>query len=51
MNDQKATTVATLLYEQIFTRYGALRGFISDSGAQFMSKLVQALCNMGQMSV
>ena len=46
MNDQKATTVATVLYEQIFTRYGAPREFISDRGAQFMSKLVHALCNM-----
>ena len=46
LKDQKATTVATVLYEQIFTHYGAPRKLISDRGAQFMSKLVQALCNM-----
>ena len=46
LKDQKATTVATVLYEQIFTRYGAPRELISDRGAQFMSKLVRALCNM-----
>ena len=46
LKDQKATTVATVLYEQIFTRDGAPRELISDRGAQFMAKLVQALYNM-----
>ena len=46
LKDLKATTVATVLYEHIFTRYGAPRELISDRAAQFMSKLVQALCKM-----
>ena len=46
LKDQKATTVATILYEQIFTRYGAPRELISDRGANFMSKLVMALCKL-----
>ena len=43
MKDTKATTVATVLYGQIFTRYGASGELIPDRGAQFMSKLVQTL--------
>ena len=46
LKDQKATTVAKVLYEQIFTRYGAPRELISDRGTQFMSKLVAALCTL-----
>ena len=46
VKDQKATTVAKVLYEQIFTRYGAPRELISDRGSQFMSKLVAALCKL-----
>ena len=46
LKDQKATTVATFLYEQIFTRYGAPWELISDRGTQFMSKLVAALCKL-----
>ena len=46
LKDQDATTVATILYEQIFTRYGAPRELISDRGANFMSKLVMALCKL-----
>ena len=46
VKDQKATTVAKVLYEQIFTRYGAPRELISDRGSQFMSKLVAALCGV-----
>ena len=36
LKDQKATTVAVILYKQICTRYGAPRELISDQGAQFM---------------
>ena len=46
LKDQTATTVDRVLYEQIFTRYGAPRELISDRGTQFMSKLVAELCNV-----
>ena len=46
LKDQKATTVAKVLYEQIFTCYGAPWELISDRGTKFMSKLVAALCNL-----
>ena len=36
LNDQKATTVATVLYEQTFTCYGAPHELISDRVAQFI---------------
>ena len=36
LHDQKATTVATVLYEQIFTCYGAPHELISDRVAQFI---------------
>ena len=39
-----ATTVARVLYREIFTRYGAPRSLVSDRGPQFMSSLVNALC-------
>ena len=39
-----AVTVARVLYNEIFTRYGAPSVLISDRAQNFMSKLVQALC-------
>ena len=41
-----ATTVAKVLYFEIFTRYGAPCSLVSDRGQQFMSKLVDSLCAM-----
>ena len=46
LKDQTAATVAWVLYSEIFTRYGAPCSLISDRGAQFMSKLVAALCEL-----
>ena len=46
LKDQTAATVAWVLYSEIFTRYGAPRSLISDRVAQFMSKLVAALCEL-----
>ena len=41
-----AITVAKVLYNEIFTRYGAPSVLVSDRGQCFMSNLVQALCAM-----
>ena len=46
MQTQEATEVALILYNEIFTRFGAPRCIVSDRGRQFMSKLVKALCEM-----
>ena len=41
-----AVTVAKVLYTEIFARYGAPRTLISDRGANFLSTLVRALCDI-----
>ena len=46
MRTQEATEVASILYNEIFTRYGAPRTIVSDRARNFMSKLVAALCEM-----
>lgn len=49
MRTQEATEVASILYNEIFTRFGAPRCIVSDRGRQFMSKLIKALCEMFQV--
>ena len=44
LRTQEAKEVADILYNEIFTRYGAPRCIVSDRGRNFMSKLVKALC-------
>ena len=44
LRTQEAKEVANILYNEIFTRYGAPRTIVSDRGRNFMSKLVSALC-------
>ena len=46
MQDQEAKSVAKVLFNEIFLRYGAPRVLVSDRGPNFMSKLVSALCEM-----
>ena len=46
LETQDAKQVATVLYNEIITRYGAPACLVSDRGANFMSKLVSALCEM-----
>ncbi|KAL4231721.1 hypothetical protein ACF0H5_009297 [Mactra antiquata] len=46
LKTQEAKDVAEVLYNEIFARYGAPRTIVSDRGANFMSKLVKALCEM-----
>ena len=44
-----AHTVTRVLYSEIFTRYGAPGALVSDRGPQFMSSLVNALCEIFQV--
>ena len=46
MKDQDAKSVAKVLFNEIFSRYGAPRVLVSDRGTQFMSRIVSALCEM-----
>lgn len=46
MKDQDARSVAKVLFNEIFARYGSPRVLVSDRGTQFMSRLVSALCEM-----
>jgi hypothetical protein len=38
-------TTATFVYEEIYSAYGAPREILSDNGANFVSRVVQHLCN------
>ena len=44
--DQSAETVATALYTQIFCGYGCPSVFLSDRGSNFLSKIVDILCQL-----
>ena len=46
LKDQEAITIAKTLYYEIFTRYRAIKTIISDRVANFMSKVVQSLCQL-----
>ena len=46
LKSQEATEIATILYREIFTRYGAPHTLISDRGTNFMSKLISAMSDM-----
>ena len=43
---QDAQTVAKVLFTKTFCRYGAAHCLISDQGSNFMSALVQSLCEL-----
>lgn len=43
---QEAVEIAMTLYREIFTRYGAPHVLVSDRGQNFLSKIVQALCEL-----
>ena len=47
---QDAKTVAFVLYSEIFCRYSSPDCIISDQGSNFMSQLVQALCELFQVA-
>ena len=46
MKDQDAKSVAKVLFNEIFSRYGAPRVLVTDRGTQCMYRLVSALCEM-----
>ena len=50
LKTQDADEVARILYSEIICRYGAPSSLLSDRGAQFMSKLIQQLCNIFQIT-
>ncbi|CAC5395107.1 unnamed protein product [Mytilus coruscus] len=43
---QEKTEIAEVLYNDVFSRFGAPRSIVSDRGANFCSKLIQALCEL-----
>jgi transposase InsO family protein len=46
LKDHKARTVARVLVNEIFSRYGVPRLIQSDGGAEFVSKLLSEVCKM-----
>jgi hypothetical protein len=46
---QEASEIASILYHEYITRYGAPHVIVSDRGKNFMSKLVSALCELFQI--
>lgn len=44
--DMKGSTVATILYEQVFTRLGPPLSLLSDRGGSFTSSVVTELCKL-----
>jgi transposase InsO family protein len=46
LKSQEATEVSKVLFQEIFTRWGAPRVLVSDRGKSFMAKLVKALCEI-----
>src|SRR5690242_11000429 len=49
ISDIKAKTVAKFIYEDIICRYGTPTILLSDRGTNFMSELIQELCNNFQI--
>ena len=47
---QSAKDVGSILYNEVFTRYGAPRILLSDRGQTFMSKLISAICEVCQVT-
>ena len=46
LRTQEATEVASVLFREIISRYGAPRSILSDRGKKFMSNLVKALSEL-----
>ena len=45
MENQKAQTIATHLVKEVITKYGAPETVLTDQGTNFLSKLIQEICN------
>ena len=50
MKTQTATEIARQLHDEVFCRYGAAIEIISDKGRNFLSKLVNAVCEIYQVN-
>ena len=50
LKTQTATEIARLLHDEIFCRFGPAIEIISDRGRNFLSKLVQAICELYQVT-
>ncbi|CAG2200816.1 unnamed protein product [Mytilus edulis] len=50
LKTQEATEIAHILYNQVFTRFGCPASLTSDRGQNFCSKLIQALCELFQVT-
>lgn len=50
LKSQSAKETADVLYKEIFTRFGAPKILFSDRGRNFMSNLVNALCELFQIT-
>lgn len=46
LRTQEAKEIADILYNELGSRYGALRTIVEDHGRNFISKLVSALCEL-----
>ena len=50
LHDQSASTIARVLHDEIFCRYGSPISIISDRGRNFLSKLCNAVCEIYKVS-
>ena len=50
LKSQTATEIARLLHDEIFCRFGPAIEIVSDRGRNFLSKLVQAVCELYQVT-
>ena len=50
IKSQESSVIAQILYSEIFCRYGSADVIVSDRGANFLSKLVAALCELFQVT-
>ena len=50
LKTQSAKETATVLYREVFTRYGSPKVLFSDRGKNFMSNLVKGLCELFEIT-
>ena len=46
IKDQKADTIAKILYREIICRHGAMESLLSDRGTAFLSDVIKSLCKL-----
>ena len=50
LHDQSALSIARVLHDEIFCRFGAPISIVSDRGPNFLSKLVNVVCEIYKVS-